>query len=146
MNANPLRLLDDYSYFIAEWLNRPTIERTTVRVWSASPYTGVAEGEIFFSKGFRLRIREELDFDAGLITAYGYEIYQHEERLYWYDDFPHPKDPSLRASFPHHKHVPPDIKHNRIPASELSFARPNLPFLIKEIEQLVSSTNQDREE
>lgn len=29
----------------------------------------------------------------------------------------------------------PDIKHHRIPAFNLSFTRPNLPFLIEEIEQ-----------
>jgi hypothetical protein len=35
----------------------------------------------------------------------------------------------------HHKHVPPDVKHNRIPAPGLSFSHPNLPFLIEEIER-----------
>ncbi|MGQ9626402.1 MAG: toxin-antitoxin system TumE family protein [Anaerolineae bacterium] len=28
------------------------------------------------------------------------------ERLYWYDDFPHPNDPILASTFPHHKHIP----------------------------------------
>ena len=37
---------------------------------------------------------------------------------------------------PHHKHVPPNIKHHRIPASDLVFTEPNLPFLIREIERL----------
>jgi hypothetical protein len=44
-------------------------------------------------------------------------------------------DPTLAATHPHHKHVPPDIKHNRIPAPGLSFTLPNLPVLIDEIEQ-----------
>jgi hypothetical protein len=35
---------------------------------------------------------------------------------------------------PHHKHIPPDIKHHRIPAPGLSFAAPNLVFLIGEVE------------
>ena len=43
------------------------------------------------------------------------------------------------SSHPHHKHVPPDIKHHRIPAPELSFTKPNLPFLIQEIEQLLET-------
>ena len=34
----------------------------------------------------------------------------------------------------YHKHIPPDIKHHRVPAPGLSFASPNLPFLITEIE------------
>jgi hypothetical protein len=33
--------------------------------------------------------------------------------------------------------VLPDIKHHRVPAPELSFTRPNLPFLIEEIEREV---------
>jgi len=36
---------------------------------------------------------------------------------------------------PRHRHVLPDIKHNRVPAPRLSFTEPNLPFLIEEIEQ-----------
>lgn len=59
------------------------------------------------------------------------------EHFYWYDPQPHPDDPTLAANHPHHKHVPPDIKHNRIPAPGLSFEQPNLPFLIREIEGLL---------
>jgi hypothetical protein len=139
MADNPLESLDDYSRFVAQLLDRPTVERSTVAVWSESPYTGVAEGEIVFSNGMRLRIREELDFDAGLITSYGYEGYLGQERLYWYDDFPHPKDVDLASTFPHHKHVPPDIKHHRILAADMSFTQPNLPALIREIEELADS-------
>jgi hypothetical protein len=131
---NPLKSLTNYSRFVAELLHRSTVERSTVAVWSDSPYTGIAEGEVFFSNGIRLRLREELDFEAGLITSYGYEVYRGVERLYWYDDFPHPNDPSLASTFPHHRHVPPDIKHNRLPAPEMSFTQANLPVLIREIE------------
>jgi len=136
MSDNPLRSLVGYSRFMAQLFDRATVKRSTVVVWSESPYTGTAEGEVFFSNGVRLRMREELDFDAGTITAYGYEVYRGPERLYWYDDFPHPNDPSLAATHPHHKHIPPDIKHHRVPAPEISFTRPNLPVLIREIEEL----------
>ena len=115
-------------------------------VWSDSPYTGVAEGEVFFSNDIRLRMREELDFDAALITSYGYEVYRGAERLYWYDDFPHPNDLSLASTFPHHKHVPPNIKRNRIPASGLSFTKPNLPVLIEEIEALIKKIGVEAEQ
>lgn len=137
MADNPLQSLHAYSRFVTETLSRSTIIRSTIAVWSESPYTGVAEGEAHFAQGFRLRMREELDFDAKLITAYGYEVYRGEERLYWYDDFPHPNDPTLASTHPHHKHIPPDIKHNRIPAPGLSFVQPNLPFIIAEIEAQV---------
>jgi hypothetical protein len=138
MPDKPLQSLANYSRFAAEMLNRPTVVRSTVVVWPVSPYTGTAEGEVVFVHGLRLRMREELDFATGLITSYGYEVYRGDERLYWYDDFPHPQDPSLAATFPHHKHVPPDIKHHRIPAPDISFARPNLPVLLQEIEALIA--------
>jgi hypothetical protein len=47
---------------------------------------------------------------------------------------------TLVLTNPHHKHVHPDIKHHRIPAPELSFTRPNLPFLIEEIKELQASS------
>jgi hypothetical protein len=96
------------------------------------------EGEVFFVQGIRLRLREELDFEAGLITACGYEVYRGDERLYWYDDFPHPNDPGPAATFPHYKHVQPDIRNNRIPAPGLNFSVPNLSCVLEEIEAITS--------
>jgi len=139
MNGAPLRSLADYSHFVARLFDRANIVRSTVVVWSEGPYIGTAEGEVLFSYDIRLRMREELDFDAGLITAYGYEVYRGSERLYWYDDFPHPHDPHLAATYPHHKHIPPHIKRNRIPAPEMSFDQPNLPALLREIEALIEA-------
>ncbi len=136
MNTSSFSSLDAYSELVATLLNRATVQKSTVSVWSVGKYTGLAEGEVFFSNGCQLRIREVLDFDAELIVSYGYEVVRGEERLYWYDDAEHPNDPSLASTFPHHKHVPPDIKHNRIPAPEISFEQPNLPFIIAEIEKL----------
>jgi hypothetical protein len=138
MPGSTLRSLKSYSELVTDLLDRTDVERSTVSVWSDSPCTGVAEGEVFFSQGFRLRLREEIDFADALITSYGYEVYRGEERLYWYDDFPHPEDPSLASTFPHHKHVPPNIKRNRIPAPELSFDRPNLPHILAEIGDLLA--------
>jgi hypothetical protein len=137
MNVNPLASLVEYSRLIANVLDRASVQRSTVAVWSDSPFTGTAEGEVLFLGGIRLRMRQELDFDAALIAAYGYEVYRNEERLYWYDDFPHPDDSTLASTHPHHKHVPPDIKHHRVPAPNMSFSRPNLPVLIQEIESLI---------
>ena len=147
MADNPLKSLKGYSQLVAELLNRPIVSRSTLAVWSDSPYTGIAEGEVFFAHGFKLRLREEFDFDAALITSYGYEVYQHGERLYWYDDVPHPNDPDLAPTFPHHKHVPPDIKHRRVLAPGISFTQPNLPLLLREIEALIEqATNEPNSE
>jgi len=132
---NPLKSLNAYSELIAELIGKSNVSSSTLTVWSDSPYTGIAEGEIYFTNNLRLRMREEVDFDEGVIISYGYEVYRGEERLYWYDDFPHPDDANLAATFPHHKHVPPDIKHHRIPAPNISFEQPNLPELIREIQE-----------
>ena len=136
MATNPLTSLSDYSRFVVELFGHPNVKSSTVAVWSDSPYTGIAEGEVIFNNGLRLRMREEVDFDVNLIISYGYEVYRGEERLFWYDDFPHPNDPTLASTLPHHKHIPPDIKHNRIPAPDMSFERPNLPILLQEIEEV----------
>ena len=47
-------------------------------------------------------------------------------------------EPLLAA--PHHKQIPPDIKHHRIPAPSLSFSRPKFEFLIEEIQSYYLST------
>jgi hypothetical protein len=44
----------------------------------------------------------------------------------------------LQSTHPHHKHIPPDIKHHRVPAPAMSFTQPNLPALTLEIEQLLA--------
>jgi hypothetical protein len=139
MAEHPLSSLAAYSQFISDVINRQSIERSTISIWSTSPYTGVAEGELYFAQGLHLRMREELDFDAGFITSYGYEVYQGGEKLYWYDDFPHPNDPTLAATHPHHKHIPPNIKRNRVTAPGLRYEQPNLVQLIEEIERLIEA-------
>jgi hypothetical protein len=72
-----------------------------------------------------------------------YEVYHGEKRLCWYDDFPHPHDPILASTFPHHKHVPPDIKRHRLPTSEVTYTQCNLPQLIRDIEELIEEQTTD---
>jgi hypothetical protein len=43
----------------------------------------------------------------------------------------------VQALRKHTRHIPPDIKHHRGPAPEISFTRPNLSFLIQEIERML---------
>jgi hypothetical protein len=47
------------------------------------------------------------------------------------------------STHPHHKHVPPNIKRNRIPAHGISFTAPNLPQIIQELEELMGEIKQD---
>ena len=97
----------------------------------------IIKGNVHFEKSIRLEVREALDFALDeWITGYSYKVYRDDECIYWYDSQGHPNEPGLQSTHPHHKHIPPDIKHNRIPAPELSFKEPNLTFLIQEIEDL----------
>ncbi len=100
----------------------------------------IVYGELRLREGYRLFIEEHLTLEDGLlrIQRYGYNVYAGSEKIYWYDSQLHPNNPALASTHPHHKHIPPDIKHNRIPAPGLSFTQPNLPFLIAEIEQNLS--------
>jgi hypothetical protein len=45
----------------------------------------------------------------------------------------------LQSLQPHHKHIPPNVKHNRVPAPEMSFSQPNLPVLIQEVEAFIKA-------
>ena len=83
--------------------------------------------------------REYLRFDLrpARLLQYSYEVWRGSAKLYWYDSQPHPGDAVLATTHPHHKHAPPDIKHNRLPAPNLSFTEPNFPLLVEEIEREV---------
>jgi len=135
---NPLQSLAEYELFIYTLQQSyPSIQRSTLVVIRRGTIAAAVLGEIELVQGLRLVVSERLSFlrQPGSIMDYGYEVWQGMEQLYWYDSQPHPDNPTLASTHPHHKHVPPDIKHNRIPAPGLSFTQPNLPFLIEEIEQ-----------
>jgi len=117
----------------------PSIVRSTLVVKRLGADKAVVEGTVMFADEIRLEVFEALNFDGSRIRSYSYEVYQGEACLYWYDPFPHPHIPELASTHPHHKHIPPDIKHRRIPAPGLSFTEPNLPYIIREIEQTLLS-------
>lgn len=108
----------------------PEIESSTLHLYTNSPTTCFVRGSIRFQSGLELRVFEYLDFSDGELLHYFYSVFRDEERIRWYDPQPHPENPDLAETFPHHRHEPPDIKHNRKPASGISFTEPNLPALI----------------
>jgi hypothetical protein len=61
MGESSLKSLAEYSQFVSQTLNLASVDRSTLMLWSNSPYTGTAEGEVFFKENFKLRMREELD-------------------------------------------------------------------------------------
>jgi hypothetical protein len=137
---NPFQSLRDYENFVYTLKQRfPFIHETSLVVARRGKRIATLQGEIIFDKDYRIVIKERLSFDEGpvVIENYGYEIWHHTDRIAWYDAQPHPKDSSLASTHPHHKHIPPDIKHNRIPAPNMSFEKPNLEVLILEVKELI---------
>lgn len=139
--SNSLRTIEDYELFvytIAEQFSSVRLSTLTLVRTGAS--LARVSGELHFDQDIRLVARERILYHRlpAVIDWYGYEIWRGQEKLYWYDSQPHPNDPTLQSTHPHHKHIPPDIKHNRIPAPEMSFIKPNLPALIREIEAIIA--------
>ncbi|MBC8448904.1 MAG: hypothetical protein H8D78_14255 [Chloroflexi bacterium] len=137
---NPFQSLRNYEEFVYTLKQRFTsVQRSTLIVVKRGKRTAVVQGEITFAQGYRVTLKERLSFDEGpvVIEDYGYELWRHADRIAWYDSQPHPDDPSLGSTYPHHKHIPPDIKHHRVPTPDMSFQRPNLPALIREIEEML---------
>ncbi|MBI1800145.1 MAG: hypothetical protein HY259_05500 [Chloroflexi bacterium] len=112
------------------------IAASTLRFYSTSALTGKLEGVVQFVNGLQLRMKEVIDFRLGRIVDYSYTVLRGEERVRWYDPQPHPELGDLAATFPHHRHEPPDLKHNRRPAPGISFLAPNLPVLITDCVEL----------
>ncbi len=135
---NPFQSLQQYEQFVYTLQQAYTsITRSTLVIVRRGRGTAHLSGELIFASGYRLIVYEILNWDTGSVNVkqYGYEVWSGNDKLYWYDSQPHPADPSLASTHPHHRHIPPDIKHHRIAAPGLSFIQPNLPFLIQEIEQ-----------
>ena len=136
----PISDFRTYAEFIYSLQERYSIvQRSTLVLATIGPTLAKLEGQVTFEGDVVLDVWELVDFEAGRILHYSYEIYQAGEKTVWYDPFEHPHIPELASTYPHHKHVPPDIKHNRIPAPGISFEEPNLLFLIQEIERGVLS-------
>ena len=129
---------EEYCRLIASLPDQfPSIESSTLIGYTIGPFVAEVEGQLIFESDYTLEVWELLDLSARAIRSYSYELNSAGERVWWYDPTEHPSDLTLRSSYPHHKHVHPDIKHHRISAPSLSFTQPNLPFLIQEIEQLL---------
>lgn len=129
-----------YAHLIFSWLaDRPSVQGHTLAVYTVSQTIGITRGQVVFRSGYTLHVFEQIDFVAHRILKYFYEVTYRGESLWWYDSMPHPDVLELQSTHPHHKHVPPDVKHHRIPAPGLSFTAPNLPQLIEEIEAIIAT-------
>jgi hypothetical protein len=137
---NPLRTAEDYELFLYSLPEQfSSVRRSTITFVRRGISLARVIGELYFDHDFRVVVRERVLYHRlpAILDWYGYEVWRGEEKLFWYDPQPHPNELKLQSTHPHHKHVHPDIKHNRIPAPEMSFDRPNLPQIIREVESLI---------
>lgn len=109
------------------------VEKSTLHFFNTSAAAGMLKGTIWFRNGLRLKVVEVIDFAARQILDYSYTVFKGQHKITWYDPQPHPEDPNLAETFPHHKHVLPNIRENRKPSVDISFDDLNLPTLIEEI-------------
>jgi len=130
-----LNTYDEYAAFLATLQERfGRIQNIKFNAYRTSATRASSSGTIILPKEITLKFNEKINFEKKKLVDYGYVVYQAGEKLYYYDSQSHPDDPSLASTFPHHKHIHPDLKHHRIPAPGISFERSNLEFLIREIE------------
>lgn len=122
--SNPLRSPEDYELFVYTLSEQfPLVRCSTVAFIRRGATLARVAGKLYFDYGIHLVVRERLLYHRLpiVIDWYGYEVWRSGEKLYWYDAQPHPNEPPLQSTYPHHKHIPPDIKHHRIPTAEMSF-------------------------
>ena len=115
----------------------PSIQHATLVLATIGPTLAKLEGQVTFAGDVILDVWELIDFEAAAYAATATKSIQAGEKIAWYDPFEHPHIPKLARTYPHHKHIPSDIKHHRVPAPGISFAQPNLPTLIQEIMRAV---------
>lgn len=133
---NEFRTVADYEVYLYSLVTEyPIIRHSTLVLVRRGSTLARVEGEILFDHDVRFIVREGLLIDRTpiVIDFYGYEEWEGNNKLYWYDSQPHPNELSLQITHPHHKHIPPNI----------SFIRPNLPLLIREIEQVIAEISTD---
>jgi len=130
----PLDDIASHSGFVYALRERhPFITGSTLTLAPIGATLAKLEGRIECQNGIHFEVWELVDFAAHSIRTYSYEIYREEEKLCWYDPWEHPEIPALAATFPHHKHVPPNLREHRVPAPGIGFVSPNLDVVLEDV-------------
>jgi hypothetical protein len=130
----PLDDIATYSAFVYALAARhPFVTSSTLALVPIGATLAKLEGRIECRGGIHLEVWELIDFAAKRIRTYSYEVYRGDEKICWYDSWEHPKIPTLATTFPHHKHIQPNLRDNRVPAPGISFESPNLDVVLEDI-------------
>jgi hypothetical protein len=131
---SPLANIASYSQHVHSVHERfPFIASSTLRVVPMGATLARVEGRVECSGGVALEVWELVDFNEHRLRSYSYEVFLRSEKFCWYDHWPHPELPELAATFPHHRHLPPNLRDNRLPASGIGFDHPNLDVVLADI-------------
>jgi hypothetical protein len=90
---NPLRTPEDYELFLYTLTEQfPSVRRSTVISVRRGASLARVGGELHFDHKIRLVVRERVLYHRlpVVIDEYGYEAWQGDDKLYWYDPQPHP--------------------------------------------------------
>jgi hypothetical protein len=130
----PLDDIASYSTFVYALAERLTfVTHSALTLAPIGATLAKLEGRVECQGGIHLEIWELIDFAAHRIRTYSYEIYRAGEKVCWYDAWEHPEIPALGATFPHHKHLLPNLRDNRVPAPGISFESPNLDVVLTDV-------------
>ena len=132
--STPLEGIASYSAFVYALQERhPFVTGSTLTLAPIGATLAKLEGRIECQSGIHLEVWELIDFATHRIRTYSYEVYRVGEQVCWYDAWEHPEIPALASTFPHHKHVPPDLRNNRLPAPGIRFDAPNLDVVVTDV-------------
>jgi len=132
----PLDDLASYSAFVYAVAERhASITNSSLILVPIGATLAKLQGRIDCRGGIQLEIWELIDFAAKLIRTYSYEVYRNGEKICWYDSWEHPEIPALAPTFPHHKHILPNLRDHRVPAPGISFDSPNLDVVLRDVRQ-----------
>jgi len=130
----PLDGIESYSTFVYALAERhPFVTHSTLTLVPIGAALAKLEGRVECQARIHLEVWELIDFATNRIRAYSYEVYREEKKVCWYDAWEHPEIPALAATFPHHKHLPPNLRDHRVPAPGISFELPNSDVVLEDV-------------
>ena len=134
--SSPLADIQSYSALVYSLRERhPFVINSTLALVPLGATLAKLEGDIQCKSGLRIAVFELVDFAEQRIRTYSYEIYRGDEKVCWYDPWEHPEDPALAGTFPHHRHLPPNLREHRVPAPGISFTSPNLDTVLNDLQR-----------
>ncbi len=130
----PLEDIASYSAWIYALVERHSfVTHSTLTLAPIGATLARLEGRVECPGALRVEVWELIDFSAHLIRTYSYEAYRGDEKICWYDSWPHPEIPTLAATFPHHRHILPGLRDHRVPAPGIQFDAPNLDTVLADV-------------